>query len=747
MILKDELRVGDVLYRQESRRCSKPACSRCRQGHGHGPYWYAFWHDGNNRPRRTYCGTTPPTERFLQVEGDTAVWQPALHIQLLGRFAVQRGGELLDRRDWPRSDARRLLALLLLHPRGMPREVAAEALWPDADATRSARALKTTLSSLREVLEPFEVRPDTSTLRSFRLPQGDKLLRLETVSVDTVDVWAYATTTAPERLTLQELADVVALYQGELLPEYRYEEWAAAPRERVRSRWQALSLHLAQRLVETGTPSAAVPHLETLLADDGTQEEAARLLMSVLAGQGHRDRALRVYHAVQTSLEDELGVAPDSMSANLAEAVRREDTIAGMTPVPARAVAEKVQQRIQQLQVKPRTPGSARTLARLWAERGLALETAGEVEEALVSVESGRAMLDSLDLPAEMSRLALVEATVYSHRGQAERAEQVATRAAQYAQLAGERALEASALRLQAQAVQHLGRLDGAISLARTSSALFDALGDPEQSLRSYRQLAQIVWSAGRFAEAEIIHGHNLERARALGRADQLAYVLCGLGSSIWPQGDLDRAEPYLLEARTLGVRLDDRFLTMSAEYHLANLWSERARCRMYGSESTASSAFDEAVACFEQVLALAANQGSEQMRFFAAADLSVLLSHMGDLDRAATTFSRAQHALDALPHTPAAHAWALLSQAELEFARDKVKGAIDYGEQGLTLLSSASPAGLAQVHRVLASAYTCDGQTDRAEGHWEQSLAAAHQCGQMLERLHTEQWRSTVSG
>lgn len=746
MTVTGELRVGDVLYRQESRRCSKSSCSRCRQGHGHGPYWYAFWHDSDHRPRRTYCGRIPPTQRFLQIEGDVGVWRPALHIRLLGEFAVQRGSTLLGRRDWRRADARRLLALLLLHPRGMLREQAAEALWPDADVSRSVSALKTALSVLREVLEPLEARSDASPPRSFRLPQGDKLLRLGTVSVDSVDVSAYTTTTPPARFTMQELTDVVALYQGELLPEYQYEEWTAAPRERLRGRWQALALHLAQRLADSGAPLGAVPYLEAILADDGTQEEAARLLMSVLARQGHRDRALRVYRDVHASLEGELGVAPESMSASLADALRRENAIIDAVPVPARAVAEKVQERIQKLQMKSPTPSSARTLARLWAERGLALETAGDAEEALVSVESGRAALEGLDLPSGMSRLALVEATIYSHRGQAERAEQAAIEAGQYAWLAGERALEASALRLQAQAAQHLGRLDDAISLARTSTALFDALGDPEQSLRSYRQLAQTVWAAGRFAEAESVHLRNLERARVLGRADQLAYVLCGLGSSIWPQGDLDRAETCLLEAAALGARLDDHFLIMSAEYHLANLWSERARWRRYHAESTASSARDEATARFEQVLTLAASQGSEEMRFFAAADLSVLQSHMGDLDRAAAAFAQAQHSLGALRHNPAAHAWALLSQAELELARDNVTTAIDYGEQALTLLPAASPAGLAQVHRVLASAFTRERQMGRAERHWEESLMAAEQCGQTLEWEHTKQRRSAIS-
>ena len=36
-----------ITYQLQYRKCGKPTCRTCREGQGHGPYWYAYWHDGS----------------------------------------------------------------------------------------------------------------------------------------------------------------------------------------------------------------------------------------------------------------------------------------------------------------------------------------------------------------------------------------------------------------------------------------------------------------------------------------------------------------------------------------------------------------------------------------------------------------------------------------------------------------------------------------------------------------------------
>ena len=48
-----------VTYQLQFRKCGKTSCSTCRDGQGHGPYWYAYWREGT-RLRSGYVGKVNP---------------------------------------------------------------------------------------------------------------------------------------------------------------------------------------------------------------------------------------------------------------------------------------------------------------------------------------------------------------------------------------------------------------------------------------------------------------------------------------------------------------------------------------------------------------------------------------------------------------------------------------------------------------------------------------------------------------
>lgn len=48
-----------ITYQLQYRKCGKTSCSTCREGQGHGPYWYAYWREGS-RLRSGYIGKMPP---------------------------------------------------------------------------------------------------------------------------------------------------------------------------------------------------------------------------------------------------------------------------------------------------------------------------------------------------------------------------------------------------------------------------------------------------------------------------------------------------------------------------------------------------------------------------------------------------------------------------------------------------------------------------------------------------------------
>src|SRR5579859_5606711 len=57
-----------VTYRQQVNFCGKPRCRKCRDGIGHGPYWYAFHVTADGRKERVYIGKNLPPD-VMKVEG------------------------------------------------------------------------------------------------------------------------------------------------------------------------------------------------------------------------------------------------------------------------------------------------------------------------------------------------------------------------------------------------------------------------------------------------------------------------------------------------------------------------------------------------------------------------------------------------------------------------------------------------------------------------------------------------------
>src|SRR6266700_8047598 len=49
-----------ITYQLQFRKCGKASCSTCRNGQGHGPYWYAYWREGS-RLRSGYVGKVHPS--------------------------------------------------------------------------------------------------------------------------------------------------------------------------------------------------------------------------------------------------------------------------------------------------------------------------------------------------------------------------------------------------------------------------------------------------------------------------------------------------------------------------------------------------------------------------------------------------------------------------------------------------------------------------------------------------------------
>ncbi|RJF69132.1 transcriptional regulator [Deinococcus cavernae] len=219
-----------------------------------------------------------------------------IHVQVLGRVAVH--GEDGEARDWGRARARDLLHLLALHPEGVGRLQAQEALFPDAEPGIGERNFRVTLHALAQVLE--QGAPSGTFLE-----RGD-WLRLRRTPDLRVDLWEagaalQATPGSPERLPrLLTLPPDIAESD---LPQAQ-----AAARQYALALPQALAEE-AELARTQGDLAASRAAAERALSLDPAHEPAARTLMRLHQKSGNAAAIQRVYGQLLDALHP-LGLTP-----------------------------------------------------------------------------------------------------------------------------------------------------------------------------------------------------------------------------------------------------------------------------------------------------------------------------------------------------------------------------------------------------------------------------------------------------
>jgi DNA-binding SARP family transcriptional activator len=340
-----------VTYRQQYTRCGKERCRKCRDGPGHGPYWYAYWSE-NGRTISKYIGIHPPQSVELELQKPEQADEPhavpqqmgtqTLRIYVLGQFRIDRlqSNEWIPiaTRTWYRRRPRALLGCLLSSAgRRIGREQAMEALWPDLDIETAANRLNGAVHELRQILEPEIARPATSRL----LRSERDILEL----ADRSNIWVDAevfegllnkshSITDAEQVE-QLLEQAAELYGGDYLLEELYSEWAAPRREVLRRGWIGLLLKLAELREARGQLVSAMGPLNRLLATDPTDETAVQRLMILLTRLDRRGEALSTYRRLAARLQRNYESEPLPETRELFESLQKGNISKATAGTPA----------------------------------------------------------------------------------------------------------------------------------------------------------------------------------------------------------------------------------------------------------------------------------------------------------------------------------------------------------------------------------------------------------------------------
>jgi len=248
-----------------------------------------------------------------QQAGGTGSPLPRLH--LLGRFWVERDGQVLPETVWQRSSGKALVKLLAVErTHRLHREQVMERLWPDLELAAAENAFRKALHHARHGLEPELPAKAASSY----LHQSNSVVTLDAeriwVDADQFQVLAERALAGEDESALEA---ALAMYAGELLPEDRYQEWTLARRETLADLHQALLLRLAGACTRRGDHLRAISSAREVVASDPACEEAHRLLMRLYAASGRPHQARRQYRACSDALRQVLGTQPGSETTTL----------------------------------------------------------------------------------------------------------------------------------------------------------------------------------------------------------------------------------------------------------------------------------------------------------------------------------------------------------------------------------------------------------------------------------------------
>jgi len=249
-----------------------------------------------------------------------------LAIRALGPLHVAVGDRRVE--EWKSVRALRLFHLLLVHRfRWVPRDVAVEALWPDAEPAKGSNNLRQTVYLLRKTLEP-DMRASRETgyvqfrNEAVRLDAGKDYFydveEFEETLRNADDKW----NAGERRKTEPSYQKALEIYRGEFLAESPFEDCAAEERERLRDRFVRVVGRLLSLYAEAKRWEEIIPLCRSGISQEPYREEFYFHLVQAHGRLGNRREALADYHRYEEMMIRELDLLPSrSMKALLDQIV------------------------------------------------------------------------------------------------------------------------------------------------------------------------------------------------------------------------------------------------------------------------------------------------------------------------------------------------------------------------------------------------------------------------------------------
>jgi ATP/maltotriose-dependent transcriptional regulator MalT/DNA-binding SARP family transcriptional activator len=244
---------------------------------------------------------------------------PDLSITDLGPSSLIIGDRVVEFSGIRRRSASLLAFLITRRSNSAAREQVLDALWPDLDPAAASNSLNQTMYFLRRDIDPWY---DDDVSVEYVHAEGDMLwIDPEKVSIASVAYEAEASKAlGADRVDLPLAQIAIDRYTGRFCPEFEYEEWSSAWRDRLHASYLHLVTEVETALVAEGRLTEAAAITQKALAIEPEAVDLEGRLVSLYMSLGSRAAAAEQYAHYSRTHREQLGVDPPTFIEMMAKA-------------------------------------------------------------------------------------------------------------------------------------------------------------------------------------------------------------------------------------------------------------------------------------------------------------------------------------------------------------------------------------------------------------------------------------------